>query len=114
MALIFQLVLFGVAFAQAQFGEQGLYGTAALLGLADVDALTISMAQLTHVRHGGRARRPRGHDRHHREHVVKLGIALVVGRGSFRPLAAIGLDADGTRARRGAVSGDLDSFEAAV
>lgn len=93
MAVIFQVVLFGVTLAEAAFGEAGLYGSATVLGLTDVDALTVTMAQrassdtpvgvaataltlgiLTNT-------------------VVKASIALVVGRGAYRMLAAAGLTA---------------------
>ena len=46
MAALFQVVLWGVAAATTFFGRSGIYGSAALLGLADMDALTISMAHL--------------------------------------------------------------------
>lgn len=91
MAVLFQFVLFGVAFAEAQFGAAGLYGSAAVLGLTDVDALTVSMAQraagatpaaiaATAVTVGILANT-----------LVKIAIALVVGRGDFRWMATAGL-----------------------
>ena len=91
MAVLFQLVLFGVAFAEAQFGAAGLYGSAAVLGLTDVDALTVSMAQraaadtpaaiaATALTVGVLANT-----------LVKTAIALVVGRGNFRWMATAGL-----------------------
>lgn len=45
MALLFQAVLFGMTFIQQRLGEGGVVSTAALLGLTDVDALTLSMAK---------------------------------------------------------------------
>ncbi|HKW00691.1 MAG TPA: MgtC/SapB family protein [Vicinamibacterales bacterium] len=91
MTLIFQVVLFVIAYAKAHFSSQALYGTSALVGLAEIDALTISMARLTN---SGTAA-----DIAARAITIgviantatKLAITLVVGRGSFRPLAAIGL-----------------------
>lgn len=44
MALTFQMVLFGVALVRDWLGAGGLLATGAVLGLTDVDALTISMA----------------------------------------------------------------------
>jgi uncharacterized membrane protein (DUF4010 family) len=44
--LIYALVLFAVAAAKAQFGDRGLYVVAAFSGLTDVDAITLSTAQL--------------------------------------------------------------------
>jgi uncharacterized membrane protein (DUF4010 family) len=43
MAALFQLVLFAVAAAGRAFGNSGLLVSGAMLGLTDVDALTISM-----------------------------------------------------------------------
>ena len=45
MALTFQVVLFAVTLVRRYFGTGGLLATGALLGLHDVDALTISMSQ---------------------------------------------------------------------
>jgi uncharacterized membrane protein (DUF4010 family) len=45
MALTFQVVLFMVTLVRRYFGTGGLLATGALLGLHDVDALTISMSQ---------------------------------------------------------------------
>ncbi len=45
MALTFQLVLFAVTLARTRFGSAGLFVSGAVLGLTDVDALTISMSQ---------------------------------------------------------------------
>ncbi|HVC20995.1 MAG TPA: DUF4010 domain-containing protein [Vicinamibacterales bacterium] len=44
MALLFQLVLFAVAFVRMRFSTLGLSVSGAVLGLTDMDALTISMA----------------------------------------------------------------------
>jgi len=45
MAAIFQAVLIVVRAAQATWGASGVLTTAAILGLADVDALTLSMSR---------------------------------------------------------------------
>lgn len=93
MAALFQIVLFVVAFATRWFGQAGIYASAAVLGLADMDALTVSMADLvtkgaaadvaaTAVTIGVLANT-----------LVKMTIALVVGRGQFRVLTAVGLAA---------------------
>ena len=88
MALLFQVVLFGMTYAQQAFGDSGVVTTAALLGLTDVDALTLSMAKgvggaavsaplaATALAVGVLANT-----------MVKLGIAAVVGRGRFRTVA---------------------------
>lgn len=43
---LYALVLMGVAFAKDHFGERGLYAAAALSGLTDMDAITLSTSQL--------------------------------------------------------------------
>ena len=45
MAVLFQMVLMAVHLANRQWGERGIFTTAWLLGLTDVDALTMSMAR---------------------------------------------------------------------
>jgi uncharacterized membrane protein (DUF4010 family) len=45
MAVTFQAVLIAVEWAHRQFGSGGLLASGAVLGLTDVDALTISMAK---------------------------------------------------------------------
>lgn len=45
MALLFQIVLVMVDLIGSRFGSSGLLGMAAVLGLSDADALTLSMAQ---------------------------------------------------------------------
>src|SRR4030095_8912283 len=45
MAVVFQVVLYLMHWFQGKFGDRGLLATGAILGLTDVDALTISMAR---------------------------------------------------------------------
>jgi uncharacterized membrane protein (DUF4010 family) len=45
MAALFQLVLMIVFVARNWFGTAGIFTSAAVLGLTDVDALTVSMAR---------------------------------------------------------------------
>ena len=91
MALVFQLVLFGVAFARGRFGQQGILGSAALLGAFEIDGLTISLAQLTKTGMPADLAAKAVTIGVLSNTVVKLAIALVLGRGRFRPLAAAGL-----------------------
>lgn len=92
MAVLFQIVLFAVGFAHARFGEPGLTGSGALLGLVDVDALTLSMSKMTSSGAATAQATARALTLGILVNtVVKLGIALAVGRGRFRPLAGIGL-----------------------
>jgi uncharacterized membrane protein (DUF4010 family) len=91
MAVLFQIVLFGVAFARQTFGPSGLYASVGLVGLTEVDAVTISVSQ------SASASLPLDVATHAlvlaalANTCTKLGIALVVGRGTFRRLAATGL-----------------------
>jgi uncharacterized membrane protein (DUF4010 family) len=43
---LYAVILFAVAFAEDRFGTRGLYVVAALSGLTDMDAITLSTAQL--------------------------------------------------------------------
>jgi uncharacterized membrane protein (DUF4010 family) len=91
MAALFQVVLWVSAIAKQKFGAAGLYGTAAVLGLVDMDALTISMAQQTAA---GTAASLAAHAiliGILANTAVKLGITLVIGRGLYRTLTALGL-----------------------
>ena len=45
MAAVFQIVLFAVHFLRARMGEGGLLAGGFVLGLTDVDALTLSMTR---------------------------------------------------------------------
>jgi uncharacterized membrane protein (DUF4010 family) len=44
--VLYAAVLLGVAFAKAEFGQTGMYVVAALSGLTDMDAITLSTSQL--------------------------------------------------------------------
>ena len=91
MAALFQIVLFGVAAARAYFGERGLYGSAVVLGLADMDALTLSMADATNKGTAADVTAVAVTIGLLANTFVKTGLALVVGRGRFRMLTAAGL-----------------------
>lgn len=96
MAATFQVVLFAVSLVRDWLGEGGLMATGAVLGLTDVDALTISMA-------GGTAHGIPVETAAQAivvgivaNSVMKAGIALVVGAREFGRrvggvLAAMGL-----------------------
>ena len=92
MAGLFQLVLFGMAAATARFGVQGLLGSAAILGLTDVDALTMAISRAAA---GGTAAPAYAATAITLgilvNTLVKLGLALAIGRGAYRRYAAIGL-----------------------
>lgn len=48
-AIVYGMILLLVAFARERFGDRGLYLVAALSGLTDVDAITLSTAQLVQL-----------------------------------------------------------------
>jgi uncharacterized membrane protein (DUF4010 family) len=90
MAVLFQLVLFAVAWAGQVWGETGLIASGAILGLTDVDALTISMARAAE----------RGEVYAAAQAIavgvlsntlLKLVLVVLIGRGTFRRAAATGL-----------------------
>ena len=95
MALLFQGVLYAVWFARDWFGGAGLLASGAVLGLTDIDALTLSMARAAA---GGTAL-----DVAARAIAIgilantglKLALALALGRGPFRARAAAALGAIG-------------------
>ncbi len=91
MALLFQVVLFAVALAEKYFGDAGLYGSAAVLGLTDVDALTVSMAQRANAATPAAVAARALTLGVLANTLVKATIALVVGRGGYRVRTAIGL-----------------------
>jgi uncharacterized membrane protein (DUF4010 family) len=87
MALLFQLVLMAVFAARDAWGESGVLTSAAVLGLTDVDALTVSMARgvaetaspgiaATAIAVGVLANTG-----------MKLGLALFFGTARFRMIA---------------------------
>lgn len=91
MAALFQVVLYVVHAAQAWFGQAGLLASAAALGVTDVDALTVTMARGL----GARASLDQAALAIAvgilANTLLKGGIALIVGRGAFRRLAASAL-----------------------
>ncbi len=91
MAALFQAVLFLVHGVRQVWGDTGLLGTSALLGLTDVDALTVALS--ASVRDGAPpalAARALGVGALVNT-LVKLGLSLGIGRGAFRVRAALPL-----------------------
>ena len=93
MAVLFQIVLFAVHFARDTWGTSGVFASAAVLGLSDVDALTASMSRevavavspavaATGIAIGVLANT-----------AMKLGLALAFGHRQFKLIAggALGL-----------------------
>jgi uncharacterized membrane protein (DUF4010 family) len=85
MALLFQVVLVIVYVAERQFGSDGLLATAAVLGLNDADALTLSMAHsVDHSRVTAALAAKAVAVGLLSNTCVKGTLALVVGAGRFR------------------------------
>jgi uncharacterized membrane protein (DUF4010 family) len=87
MALLFQVVLVAVYVARQAWGESGVLTTAAILGLTDVDALTLSM-----TREVAQTGSPSGAAAAIAVGVLantamKLGIAAVLGSRRFKAIA---------------------------
>lgn len=91
MALAFQVAIVAIGVVRARWGTPGIYGTAAMLGLTDVDALTVSMSRSQDLAPDVAARAiaigilaNTG---------LKMGIALALGRHTFRRRAGLSLAA---------------------
>jgi uncharacterized membrane protein (DUF4010 family) len=88
-ALVFTIVLLAVKFVEQNFSGQGYYVVAALAGLSDVDAITLSMADF--AKRGGDSRivvtsiviAAISNS------LVKCGLVVVLGSGLFRKWIAI-------------------------
>jgi uncharacterized membrane protein (DUF4010 family) len=90
MAVVFQVVLFLVNWADTRFGSRGILTSSALLGLTDVDALTFSLSKIAtsnnlNVTAEALAVGILSNT------ILKIGIILVVGRNLFRRYATLGL-----------------------
>lgn len=92
MALAFQAAMLAVIFAQRLWGSTGVYTGATILGLTDVDALTVSMSRqeaslattvAAHAIAIGILTNT----------VLKLAVATIVGRAAYRRRTAAGLAA---------------------
>jgi uncharacterized membrane protein (DUF4010 family) len=93
MAAGFQIVLTAIPFIHGLWGTPGVLASAGLLGLTDVDALTLSMCRLA-LRPDGVGVAAMGIAIGILSNtVVKLGIAGVLGASVFRKRAALGLAA---------------------
>jgi uncharacterized membrane protein (DUF4010 family) len=91
MAVAFQLVLFAIAWVQSRAGQTGVLASATLLGLTDVDALTVSMTRYgtddTTVRVAAAAMGIGVLS----NTALKLGLAIGFGGRRYRIRAAAGL-----------------------
>lgn len=93
MAALFQIVLFAVHLAKEHWGDSGLLASGAVLGLTDMDALTISMTRTAAdpalVRTAAHAVALGVVS----NTIVKAGAAALIGRGAVRTLVPLGLAA---------------------
>ena len=90
MAILFQGVLYLMYWFQGMFGEQGLLATGAILGLTDVDALTISMARGLQTTNWSLAAEALCMGILSNT-ALKAAVALFLGQGRFRLLTIAGL-----------------------
>ncbi len=91
LALLFQGALMALAWVHAEFGDPGVLPLAALLGLTDMDALTVSMARLGTEDGTVRLAAQAIMLGLLSNTVLKLTVAVGLGTAQFRRLAGAGL-----------------------
>lgn len=91
MAVAFQVVLFVIAWAQNNAGDTGILASAALLGLTDVDALTVSMTRYGTSDETIRVAAAAMGISVLSNTVVKLALTVGIGAPRYRVRAATGL-----------------------
>jgi len=107
MALAFQVVLFLMAWVQNTIGTPGVLVTAAVLGLTDMDALTLSMSRLgsdAALRHLAATAIGVGMLANT---LLKLTLTIVLGSRAFQRRASLGLIALGAASVLGLVIGNM-------
>jgi uncharacterized membrane protein (DUF4010 family) len=92
MAVAFQVAMTAIAFVRGAWGMSGLYASGAVLGLTDVDALTVSMSQVDAGVTAGDAARAIAVGILANT-VLKLGVSVALGGTAFRRVATTGLGA---------------------
>lgn len=95
MAIGFQCVLFATTWVRSAFGTAGLVTSGALLGLTDVDALTVSMAQAEQLGTSAATAARAIAFGVAANSWVKVAIAMVVGTREFSRVACLWLAAIG-------------------
>lgn len=93
MSVLFQLVLFAVRWAQGTWGEPGIFVTAGVLGLTDIDALTVAMAKDTGAQLPATTAATAIAIGVISNTLLKLGVATIIGVREFRRVAGVGLSA---------------------
>ena len=93
MTALFQIVLFLILVVQARWGSQAVVATSAVVGLTDLDALTLSLARSTPAGDAGSTAAVALVAGILSNTLLKLAVALVIGRGWFRTATVAGLGA---------------------
>jgi uncharacterized membrane protein (DUF4010 family) len=93
MTALFQVVLFLILAVQARFGSEALVATSAFVGLTDLDALTLSLARGATSPDDIRVTSVALVAGILSNTMLKLAVAVVVGRGWFRTVTAGALGA---------------------
>ena len=93
MTALFQLVLFVMLAVQARWSSDALVATSALIGLTDLDALTLSLARSAAAPGAVPAATIALVAGITSNTLLKLSVSLVVGRGRFRVATAAALGA---------------------
>jgi uncharacterized membrane protein (DUF4010 family) len=91
MTLVFQVVLMAIYVVQRQFGTGGVLWSAGLLGLTDMDALTLAMARLTGPADPALIAAKAVAIGTIANGVLKLGLTVTLGTPAFRRVASWGL-----------------------
>jgi uncharacterized membrane protein (DUF4010 family) len=90
LALGFQAVLMAMNLVRDRFGDVGVLTSSALLGLTDMDALTLSMSRLA-ADEGVRLAATAMAIGVLANTILKLSVVVVLGAGEFRRRASLGL-----------------------
>jgi uncharacterized membrane protein (DUF4010 family) len=93
MTALFQAVLFAILAVQSRWSAEALVGTAAFVGLTDLDALTLSLARSVTTEAGVPAAAVALVAGVLSNTTLKLAVAVFVGRGPFRAATALVLGA---------------------
>lgn len=93
MTALFQVVLFLILLVQARWGSGALLVTSAVVGLTDLDALTLSLARSAAISGAVSSAATALCVGMLSNTLLKMAVALVIGRGWFRTAAGLGLGA---------------------
>jgi uncharacterized membrane protein (DUF4010 family) len=91
MTLMFQLVLMAIHVVEQEFGARGVLGSAAIVGLTDLDALTLAMARLGQQQEMLVTAAKAIGIGVLSNTLFKLGVAAALGGAAFRKMVVAGL-----------------------